>query len=125
MSLHILLVEDNALNSELVCALIEAEGHRVRVVGTGAAMRQVLKEGVCPSIILMDILLPDVDGTTLLRELRATANFATVPVIALTAQALAGDEERFLTAGFSVVVTKPIDTRTFMAVVERWASPSA
>ena len=75
-----------------------------------------------PDIVLMDILLPDGEGPALLRELRALPVFKDVPVVALTAQALSGDADRFLAQGFNAVITKPINTRTFATEVARWAA---
>ncbi|HEY2744680.1 MAG TPA: response regulator [Polyangia bacterium] len=122
MSLKILLVEDNLLNQELARDLLEAAGHVVDLAVDGAGVRKVAGEkAAAPDIVLMDVLLPGADGVTLLGELRAVDRFAGVPIIAVTAQALAGDMQRFVAAGFDAVLTKPIDTRTFVADVERYA----
>jgi len=118
--MRILLVEDNRLNQELERDLLEAAGHTVDIAGDGAAMRARLAE-VTPDIVLLDVLLPGSDGVTLLGELRRSPH-AALPVVAVTAQALPGDLERFTAAGFDAVVTKPIDTRTFVAVVEQQAT---
>lgn len=122
MTLRILLVEDNALNSELASDLLGLAGHEVDVAATGAQLRARLTDGPTPDIVLMDILLPDADGVSLLSELRAVARFGPVPVVALTAQALTGDEAHMLAAGFAAVITKPIDTRTFAAEVAALAT---
>ena len=119
-ALRILLVEDNRLNQELVRDLLEAAGHSVHVAGDGAAMHAHLGAAGAPDIILLDVLLPGADGVQLLGELRRST-FAALPVVAVTAQALPGDLERFTAAGFDAVVTKPIDTRSFVAAVEEHA----
>ena len=119
-TLRILLVEDNRLNQELVRDLLEAAGHSVHVAGDGAAMHAHLDGGGAPDIILLDVLLPGADGVQMLGELRRST-FAALPVVAVTAQALPGDLERFTAAGFDAVVTKPIDTRNFVAAVEKQA----
>jgi len=121
VSLSILLVEDNPLNAELACALLEVDGHTVDHAPNADAFRARLGADKAPDIVLMDILLPDADGVSLLAELRARAHFAGVPAVAVTAQALAGETARFLAAGFDGVITKPIDTRTFAAEVARHA----
>jgi CheY-like chemotaxis protein len=121
MTLNILLVDDNPLNQELARDLLEAAGHRVDIAGDGVGLRQRLATAATHDIIIMDVLLPGADGVTLLRELRGSSRFALVPVIAVTAQALAGDQERFVAAGFDAVLTKPIDTRTFVSEVEKHA----
>jgi two-component system sensor histidine kinase/response regulator len=118
--MRILLVEDNRLNQELERDLLEAAGHTVDLAGDGTAMRACLAD-VTPDIILLDVLLPGTDGVALLGELRRSRH-AALPVLAVTAQALPGDLERFTAAGFDAVVTKPIDTRTFVAEVERHAA---
>jgi CheY-like chemotaxis protein len=121
VSLFILLVEDNPLNAELACALLEGDGHTVAHAPSADAFRARLGAEQTPDIVLMDILLPDADGVALLGELRAKERFAAIPAVAVTAQALAGETERFLAAGFDGVITKPIDTRTFAAEVARHA----
>lgn len=122
MKLNVLLVEDNPLNQELALAVLEIAGHDVAVAEDGAAFRKYLKSGARPDIVLMDVLLPDADGGTLLVELRQNAALALLPVIALTAHALPGDVERLLAAGFDAVLTKPIDTRTFAETIASYAS---
>ncbi|MCU1277708.1 MAG: Response regulator receiver domain protein [bacterium] len=118
--LRILLVEDNRLNQELVRDLLEAAGHIVHVAGDGTAMHAHLDAAGAPDIILLDVLLPGADGVELLGQLRRSPH-ATLPVVAVTAQALPGDLERFTAAGFDAVMTKPIDTRSFVGAVERHA----
>lgn len=115
MSLRILVVEDNPMNAHLARVVLELDGHAVVEAASGAALRALLAAGTAPDVVLMDILLPDTDGVTLLAEVRA--HLPAVPVIALTAHALTGDEARLLAAGFDGVMTKPINTRTFAATV--------
>ena len=125
MKLTVLLVEDNALNQELTRDLLEMAGHSVTVADDGDMLRAFVSRDIAPDIILMDVLLPGADGVSLLRELRAISRFRGIPVVAVTAQALAGDQQRFLDAGFDGVLTKPIDTRTFVADVEKYARRSS
>jgi CheY-like chemotaxis protein len=121
MGLRVLLVEDNVLNQELARDLLELAGHVVTVAHDGDALRTIVRRETTPNIVLMDVLLPGTDGVTLLHELRALADFRVVPIIAVTAQALSGDQQRLFDAGFDGVLTKPIDTRTFVADVEKYA----
>ena len=123
MALKILLVEDNLLNQELARDLLEAAGHAVTLAVDDAGVRSFARQEATPTpdIVLMDVLLPGTDGVTLLGELRALQRFHRVPIVAVTAQALSGDMQRFVSAGFDAVLTKPIDTRTFVAEVERYA----
>ena len=122
MRLRILMVEDNHLNRELVSALLEGDGWEVVAVDCAQRFREHLQTGARPDLVLMDIVLPDADGVTLLCELRAVPALAKTPVLALTAQALSGDRARFLAAGFDEVITKPIDTRVFAAQVAALAA---
>lgn len=119
MPLRVLLVEDNALNQELARDLLEAAGHRVEVIDDGESFRARHDLGAVADVVLMDVLLPGVDGVTLVRELRRRGE--TLPVVAVTAQMLNGEAERFLSAGFDAVIGKPIDTRSFVERVEACA----
>jgi two-component system cell cycle response regulator DivK len=83
-------------------------------------MRTRLEE-IAPDIILLDVLLPGVDGVALLGELRRSSSLANVAIVAVTAQALPGDLQRFADAGFDAVMTKPIEVRTFVGDIERHA----
>lgn len=108
--MRVIVVEDNAMNSELARDLLELAGHEVQVAPDGAAFRALL-DGPPPELIIMDLLLPDANGVALLGEARA--RWGAIPVVAVTAHAVAADRERLLGAGFDRVLTKPIDTRTF------------
>lgn len=119
MTLEVLVVEDDPLSLELTRDLLENAGHRVRTAPDGASCRRQLESGARPALILLDILLPDVDGTELLTELRSREDTAAMVIAALTAHALPGDRERYLERGFDAVLTKPIDTRTFVRDIER------
>jgi CheY-like chemotaxis protein len=73
-----------------------------------------------PDLVLMDIQLPDIDGVEALARLRADERSASLPVLALTAQAMEGDRERFLGAGFDGYLSKPVDIAEFVATVRRY-----
>lgn len=112
----VLIVEDNEKNLKLTRDLLQVKGYRTieaADAGTGIALA---REHV-PRVVLMDIQLPDMDGVAALAELRADPRTASIPVIAVTAFAMAGDRERFLAAGFDDYVTKPIDIRAFPVLV--------
>lgn len=106
----ILVVDDNPMNLKLLRVLLAGEGWEVRTADSAAEARQVLST-FRPRLILMDIQLPDVDGLTLTRELKAAPATASVPVVAITSYAMKGDEEKALAAGCDDYVAKPIDTR--------------
>lgn len=120
---RILVVEDNAMNMELVSDLLRAEGFTV----TGAEDADVcwtkLRENLF-DLILMDLQLPDKDGYTLVREIKQDAAMAAIPIVALTAYAMAGDQEKALTAGCVSVITKPIDTQKLALQIESYFKPT-
>jgi two-component system cell cycle response regulator DivK len=106
----VLVVEDNDKNLKLVRDLLQLKGFRVLEAQT-AARGLALAHECLPSLVLMDIQLPDMDGVTALRELRSTARTQAIAVVALTAFAMKEDKERFLAAGFDGYLAKPIDIR--------------
>ena len=108
----ILMVEDNEKNLKLVRDVLQFRGYRTLDAGTAGEGISLAGEHR-PDLILMDIQLPDMDGGTALQRLRAEASTAGIPVVALTAQAMAGDRERLLGAGFDGYLTKPINIREF------------
>ena len=110
--LMILIVEDNPANQLLVSAVLEREGYRLELAGSAVEARAVLARAM-PDLILMDIQLPGIDGLTFTSELKADPVSSGVPVVALTALAMAGDRERALAAGCIGYISKPINTRTF------------
>ena len=114
----ILVVEDNEANQLLTRSVLELEGYAVEVAGSANEAFEVLRERT-PDLILMDVQLPGEDGLSTTRRLKADPVTATIPVVALTAHAMAGDREQALAAGCAGYMSKPIDTRTFgMAVKE-------
>ena len=110
--LIILIVEDNMANQLLVSAVLDREGYRLELAGSAVEARAVLDRGL-PNLILMDVQLPGMDGLTFTRELKADPATSHIPVVALTALAMAGDRERALGAGCAGYISKPINTRTF------------
>ena len=107
----ILVVQDNTLNLELVRDVLLTAGMKVVEARTAHEGLKAALE-LTPAVILLDIRLPGMDGFAVLGHLKANPATASIPVVALTAQAMAGDRERALAAGFSEYIPKPIDTRT-------------
>jgi len=106
----ILIVDDNPTNLKLASEVLEFEGFKVlRAVDAEGA--QLLLAQSTPDLILLDIALPGMDGLTLTRKLKSNSQFRHVPIIALTAFAMKGDDQRAFAAGCDGYITKPIDTR--------------
>jgi CheY-like chemotaxis protein len=112
----ILVVEDNEANQILVRTVLELEGYRVEIAGSAPEVRDMMLNAV-PDLVLMDVQLPGQDGLSLTRELKAEPSTAHIPIVALTAHAMTGDRELALNAGCVGYIAKPIDTRTFAALV--------
>lgn len=108
----VLIVEDNPMNMELASDLLEMAGYKVLTSDTAEGGIQLAREQL-PDIVLMDIALPDMDGLTATRQLKDDPSLKHIPVIALTAHAMGGDEQKALDAGCDGYITKPIDTRAF------------
>jgi len=116
---RVLVVEDNPVNLELVAALLESEGCGVIVAETAnAGLRLAAAER--PDLILMDIQLPGMSGHDATRRLKADPATAGIPVVALTAHAMRGEEARAREAGFDAFLTKPIDTQAFRETLRRF-----
>jgi two-component system, cell cycle response regulator DivK len=116
---QILVVEDNERNMKLFRDVLHASGYRTLEAATGERAVELVFEHR-PDLVLMDIQLPDIDGVEALARLRADERFSSVPVLALTAQAMEGDRERFLAAGFDGYLSKPVNIAEFVATVKRY-----
>jgi CheY-like chemotaxis protein len=112
----ILIVDDNPVNLKLARVLLAAEGYTVRTAGDAEEALAVLAQ-FKPRLILMDIQLPGMDGLELTRRLKAQEGTRDIIILAMTAYAMKGDEERVLAAGCNGYVSKPIDTRTLPGVL--------
>ncbi|HYM96351.1 MAG TPA: response regulator [Candidatus Sulfotelmatobacter sp.] len=120
----ILVVEDNEANQLLTAALLEREGYRVELAASSDQASRVLSDRH-PDLILMDVQLPGEDGLSFTRRLRADPLTAAIPIVALTALAMSGDQERTLAAGCNGYIAKPIDTRTFAVDIRRYLARPA
>lgn len=116
---QILIVDDNIDNLKLTEMLLACEGYQVRTAEDAEQALEVLR-GYHPGIILMDVQLPGMDGLDLTRRLRQNPSFRTVPIVALTAYAMPGDEANARAAGCDGYITKPIDTRVFPALIRQY-----
>jgi two-component system cell cycle response regulator DivK len=116
---RVLVVEDNEKNMKLFRDLLQAKGYET-LEATTAEEALELAAAATPDLILMDIQLPGMDGVSALKRLRADEQTAGTTVLALTAQAMAGDRERFLEAGFDGYMSKPVDVSAFLQAVESY-----
>ena len=115
----IAVVEDNPDNRLLVQVMLEPFYDVVEFATGQEALERLPMEK--PDLLLLDISLPEMDGTELLRRIRANAQLCSLPAIALTAHAMSGDREKYLAAGFNDYVTKPIvDEAILLAAIKKW-----
>ena len=114
---RVLVVEDNDKNMKLFRDLLQAIGYATLEANTGEDAIE-LAAAEQPALVLMDVQLPGIDGVEALARLRADERTAAIPVLALTAQAMSGDRERFLEAGFDGYLSKPIDVPQFLSTVK-------
>lgn len=112
----ILVVEDNLMNLELVSDVLEAHGYEVLQADTGQKALEIAGKEQ-PDLVLMDIQLPEMDGLEVTQLLKNNEQTSHIKVIALTAHAMRGDEERAREAGCSGYIAKPINTREFAGVI--------
>ncbi len=112
MTACVLIVDDNPTNLKLASNVLEAEGYHVDQAAD-AEQAQELLQHLTPDLILMDIALPGMDGLTLTRKLKTDEKLKHIPVVAMTAFAMKGDDRKALDAGCDGYITKPIDTRKF------------
>jgi CheY-like chemotaxis protein len=118
--LRVLVVEDNAANSKVTVRMVERLGYRADVASDGAAAVSIL-EHIQYDAVLMDCQMPEMDGYEATRQIRANENGGRrVPIIAMTAAALAGDRERCLAAGMDDYISKPVKLHIVAALLERW-----
>ena len=116
---HILIVEDNALNLKLLHDLLEAHGYATISTGEGRAAISLAREH-WPDLVLMDLQLPDMSGLDAVAELKRDKRTQAIPVVAVTAFALVGDEQKALRGGCDGYVSKPIALRSFLDLVEKF-----
>lgn len=115
---RILLIEDNVVNRRLAQFLLKSQGYEVWEATRASEAFESLKEKH-PDLILMDIQLPEMDGLTATRHLKADPATRDIPVLAVTSYAMKGDEVKAFEAGCSGYVTKPIDKSVFLEAVAR------
>ncbi len=117
MMTKILLVEDNEMNRDMLSRRLQRKGYEVTMAVDGRQGVEMARAGQF-DLILMDMSLPEIDGWEATRQLRAAAETRTVPIIGLTAHAMAGDREKALEAGCNDYDTKPVELPRLLGKIE-------
>lgn len=119
---RILVAEDNEINQQVAREILESAGFVVEIAGNGREAIDKVRSNHY-DVVFMDIQMPEMDGLQAVAELRRDPRFADLPVIAMTAHAMAGDRELSVQAGMNDHVTKPIDPDALLATLQRWIRP--
>jgi len=117
----VLIVEDNELNLKLLNDILEYHGYTVFTTRLGEPALELARQH-SPDLILMDIQLPDISGMEATRRLKADEQTRTIPIIAVTAFAMSGDDAKILASGCDAYVSKPFNVAEFLKLVERWTT---
>jgi len=118
MAKTILIVEDNELNMKLFHDLLESQGYDILQTRDGIEALKIARDEK-PDLILMDIQLPEVSGLEVTKWIKEDENIRQIPVIAVTAFAMKGDEEKFRAGGCEAYIAKPISVSTFLKTIEK------
>lgn len=116
----VLVVDDDARNLFALSGILELHGFRVLHAENGRRGIETLVDHPDVALVLMDVMMPEMDGYTATAEIRRMPRYAELPIIAVTAKAMPGDREKSLASGASDYVTKPVDTQDLVACVRRW-----
>jgi len=118
----VLIVDDDIRNVFALTSVLEQHGLQVLYAENGREGIEVLEQHDDVVLVLMDIMMPEMDGYATTAAIRRMPQFAGLPIIALTAKAMKGDREKSIEAGASDYVTKPVDTDHLLTVMEQWMS---
>ncbi len=119
MTAILVYIEDNPLNMRLIRRMLNTEDLTIYEASTGRAGLRLIEEHV-PDIILMDINLPDVEGTEIARQVKADPRLMHIPIVALTANAMHGDRERFLESGCDGYIAKPVSRNELINTIHHF-----
>ena len=117
---RVLVIDDDPRNVFAITSTLELHGMTVTQAADGRKGIEALLTAEDTDLILMDVMMPELDGYTTMNKIRQMPAFATLPIIAVTARAMPGDREKSIAAGASDYVTKPVDTDELLACMERW-----
>jgi CheY-like chemotaxis protein len=116
----VLIVDDDVRNVFALTSALEARGMVVRFAENGREALESLEADAKVDLVLMDVMMPEMDGHETTRRLRAQPQFAELPVISLTAKAMKGDREQSIAAGASDYITKPVDIEQLLSLMRVW-----
>ena len=119
---HVLVVDDDPRNMFAITSMLEQYGMQVSHARDGRAGIDALSGQAAPDVILMDVMMPEMDGYATMAAIRAMPEFAGLPIIAVTARAMPGDREKALDAGATDYVTKPVDADELLTRMESWVT---
>jgi CheY-like chemotaxis protein len=117
---RVLVVDDDVRNIFSLTSLLESHGMSVRFAEDGRSALAMLAAHPDVDLILMDVMMPEMDGYEATRTIRAMEEFKNLPIIAVTAKAMKGDREKALEAGASDYITKPVDTEQLLSLMRVW-----
>jgi len=121
---HVLVIDDDLRNVFAITSTLELHGMQVACASDGRLGIEALLAAPETDLILMDVMMPGIDGYATMTVIRQMPQFAQLPIIAVTARAMPGDRDKSLSAGASDYVTKPVDTDELLSCIERWLSRS-
>jgi CheY-like chemotaxis protein len=116
----VLIVDDDIRNIFALSTVLEEHDMVIASAETGRDAIRILKEQPGIDIVLMDIMMPEMDGFETMREIRKLPEFKSLPIIAVTAKAMKGDREKCIEAGAWDYLSKPVDTEQMLAVLRAW-----
>jgi CheY-like chemotaxis protein len=116
----VLVVDDDVRNIFALSSVLERRGMTVLSAGTGREAIETIEQTTDLAIVLMDIMMPEMDGYETMQVIRQNASLRRLPIIALTAKAMKGDRERCLEAGASEYLAKPVNTEQLLAALRMW-----
>jgi CheY-like chemotaxis protein len=117
---HVLVVDDDVRNIFALSSVLERHGMQVHTASTGQEAIARLQTTADIALVLMDIMMPEMDGYETTRAIREDARFRSLPIVALTAKAMKGDREKCLEAGASDYLAKPVNTDQLLSMLRQW-----
>lgn len=116
----VLIVDDDERNRYALSSYLDMLDMKVFTANDGESALNILRSGKTIDLILLDIMMPVMDGYEMLRLLRSDASLKNIPVIAVTARAMKGDDIKCLEAGATDYIAKPIDLKNFLSIMNKW-----